>query len=113
MKSQESVRLSPIEGASQDFKQEVMIKWFYEELQCTLLHRFIPYLGVVICRSKDDGNDVPLLLQPSLQCQTGYPRHADVNDQADGLAIQIRFEEGFGRSKGYSLESSGLDQVAQ
>src|ERR1700761_704328 len=39
--------VSAIEGASQHFKQELMIEWFCEELGCTLFHGLWPYLGIV------------------------------------------------------------------
>ena len=73
-----------------------MIEWFGEELDCTLFHGLSPYLGIVKCRNKDDGNIAFLLFQSRLQLQTRYLRHADVNDQALGPAVQIGFKERLG-----------------
>ena len=84
-----------IKGASQDFEQQLMIEWFGEETDCTFLHGFSPYLGIVIRRNKDDGNVAFLLFQPGLQLETRHLRHEDVNDQARGPAVQIGFEERF------------------
>jgi hypothetical protein len=47
--------VSPIEGASQYFEQQLMIEWFCEELDCALFRGLSPYLGIVIRRNKDDG----------------------------------------------------------
>ena len=87
--------VSAIEGASQLFEQQLMIEWFCQKLDCTLFHGLIPYLRIVVCRNKDDGNLASLLLQPGLQLQTRHLRHADVNDQARRPAKQIGFEERF------------------
>ena len=76
-----------MEGASQDFKQPLMIEWFCKELDCTVFHGLIPYLGIVKCRNKDDGNVTVLLFQLGLQLQTRHLRHVDVNDQACGPAM--------------------------
>jgi hypothetical protein len=105
--------VSPIEGASQYFEQEPMIEWFCEELDCTLLHGLSPCFGLVIRCNKDDRNVALLLLQPGLQLQTRHLRHADVNDQARGLAKQIRFEESRCRSEAFRFKSPRLDQVTQ
>src|ERR1700752_5237488 len=87
--------VSAIESASQHFEQQSMIEWFCEELDCTLFHGLCPQLGIVKRRKKDDRKVAFLLFQPSLQFQTRHPRHADVNDQTRGPAMQIGFQERF------------------
>ena len=83
-----------VEGAAQDPKQELMIEWFCEELDGTLRHGLISYLGIVKRRYKDDRNIAFISFQPGLQLQPRHLRHADVNDQARGLAMETGFEKG-------------------
>jgi len=70
-----------------------MVKRFLENLDCTLFHGLSPYLGIVIRCNKDDRDVAFLSLEPNLQLQTRHLRHADVNDQARGVARPIGFEE--------------------
>ncbi len=87
--------VSAVESASQHLEQQLMIERLSKELDCTLIHRLSPCLGIVIRRNKDDGNVAFLLFQPGLQLYTRHLRHPDVNDQARGPAMQIGFKERF------------------
>ncbi len=73
-----------------------MIEWFRQELDGTLFHGLIPYLGIVKRRNKDDRDVALLLFQPGLQLKPRHLWHADVDDQARSPAVQIGFEERFG-----------------
>ena len=70
-----------------------MIKWLCEELDCTIFHGLSPYLGIVIRRNKDDGDVASLFFQPCLQLHTRHPGHADVNDEARNLTVQVGLQE--------------------
>ncbi len=90
-----------------------MIERLCEELDRTASHGLNPHPGVAMGGYKDDGNVASLFFQLGLQLETRHLRHADVNDQARGLAMQIGSEEVFGGSEGPRRKPRRLHKVAQ
>src|SRR5580704_16618863 len=62
---------------------------------------------------KDDGNVAFLFFQPGLQLQTRHLWHADINDQASSLTMQIGFEEVLRAPEASCREPRCLHEVAQ
>jgi len=70
-----------------------MIERFCKKLDCTPSHGLNTHPGISMSGNKNDRNITFFFFQPGLQLQTRHPRHADVNDQARGPAVQVGFEE--------------------
>src|SRR5713226_1056889 len=90
-----------------------MIEWFRKKLDGTLSHCLNPHPGISMASNEDDRNIAFLFFQLGLQLQTRHLRHADINDQARGLTMQIGLEEFFRGSDAASHEPSRLHEVAQ
>ena len=90
-----------------------MIERFCKELDGTASHGLKSHPGVSMSSNKDDRDVAFLFFQPGLQLQTRHSRHADVNDQARGLTMQIGLEELFRGSETPCRKSRRLHKVAQ
>ena len=102
-----------MECSSNRSKQQLMIKRLCKELDGTLPHCLNPHPGIPMRGNKDDWKVASLFFQPALQLQTGHPRHADINDQASGLVMQVGFEEFFRRSEATSGKPGRLHEVVE
>jgi hypothetical protein len=90
-----------------------MIERLCKKLDCTASHGLNPHPGISMSRNKDDGNVAFLFFQPSLQFQARHLRHADVNDQARGLTMQIGLQELFRAPETARRKPRRLQKVAQ
>src|ERR1700729_3024273 len=90
-----------------------MIERLCQELDCTPSHGLNTHSSVSMSSNKDDGKVAFLFFQLGLQLQTRHLRHADVNDQARGRAMQIGFEELLRGSEAPSRKPRRLQEVAQ
>ena len=90
-----------------------MIERFCKKLDRAPSHGLNTHPGVSMSRDEDDRNIAFLFFQLGLQLQTRHLRHADVNDQARSLTMQIGFEEFFRGSKALCDQPSRFHQVAQ
>src|SRR5580700_6000595 len=90
-----------------------MIEGFCKKLDCAASHGLNTHPGVPMSGNKNDGNVAFLFFQPGLQLQTRHLWHADVNDQARGLAMQFGFEELLRGSEAPCRKPRRLQKVAQ
>jgi len=90
-----------------------MIERFCKKLDRAAAHGLNSHPRVSMSRNKYDGDAVFLFFQSGLQLQAGHLRHADVNDQARGLAMQIGVEELFRRTEAPRGKPRRLQKVAQ
>jgi len=90
-----------------------MIERLCKELDGAASHGLNPHPGVTMSGNKDDGNVAFLFFQPGLQLQTRHLRHANVNDQASRLMMQIGREEVFRASEAPRRKPRRLHKVAQ
>src|ERR1700735_527610 len=90
-----------------------MIERLCKELDRTPSHGLNTHSSVSMSSNKDDGKVAFLFFQLGLQLQARHLRHADVNDQARGRAMQIGFEELLGGAEAPSRKPCSLQEVAQ
>src|SRR3984885_2578059 len=90
-----------------------MIKRLRKKLDCTPSHGLNAHPGISMSSNKKNGDVAVLFFQLLRQLQTRHLRHADINDQAAGLTMQVGFEELFRGPETLCGKSCGLQQVTQ